>query len=113
MSLEIIFSKLIDLLGQEGIETNRTLIYCQTSRQCAVLYRMFALTLKDRFYHAIQKPHNRLIEMNHAGTTECVKGHVINDFGNVKGHIRILISTINFGMGVDCKFVWQVIHFGP
>ena len=113
MPLEIIFSKLIDLVGKEGIETKRTLIYCQTRRQCGVLYRMFELTLKDKFYHGIQKPHNRLIEMYHAGTPESVKGHVINDFGNVKGHIRILISTIAFGMGVNCKSVRQVIHFGP
>ena len=31
----------------------------------------------------------------------------------MKGHIRILISTIAFGMGVNCKSVQQVIHFGP
>ena len=28
MPLEIIFSKFIDLVGKEGIETKRTLIYC-------------------------------------------------------------------------------------
>ena len=102
MPLEIIFSKLIDLVGKEGIETKRTLIYYQTRRQCGVLYRMFELTLKDKFYNGIQKPHNRLVGMYHAGTPESVKGHVINDFGNVKGRIRILMSTIAFGMGVTC-----------
>ena len=111
MPLDIIFSKLIDLVGKEGIETKRTLIYCQTRWQYAVLYRMFELTLKYKFYNGIQKPHNRLIEMYHAGTPESVK--VMNDFGNVKGHIRILISTIAFGMGINCKPVRQVIHFGP
>ena len=91
MPLEIIFSKLIDQVEKEGIETNRALICCQARRQCGVLYRMFELTLKDKFYHGIQKSHNRLVEMYHAGTPESVKGREINDFGNVKGHICILI----------------------
>ena len=29
------------------------------------------------------------------------------------GHIRVLIATIAFGMGVNCKNVQSIIHFGP
>ena len=29
------------------------------------------------------------------------------------GNIRILICTVAFGMGVNCKGVYRVIHFGP
>jgi superfamily II DNA/RNA helicase len=31
----------------------------------------------------------------------------------MKMHILVLISTIAFGMGIDCKSVRRVIHFGP
>ena len=27
--------------------------------------------------------------------------------------MRILVATIAFGMGVDCKGVYRTIHFGP
>ncbi|EDO29588.1 predicted protein, partial [Nematostella vectensis] len=27
--------------------------------------------------------------------------------------VRLLIATIAFGMGVDCKGVKRVIHYGP
>ncbi len=29
------------------------------------------------------------------------------------GHIRVLICTVAFGMGVNCKSVRRVVHFGP
>lgn len=113
MPLEIVFSRLIDELSRKGIKTDRALIYCQTRKQCGLLFRMFELNLKDKFYHGTSKPQNRLVEMYHAGTPNSVKEHVICDFGHEEGHVRLLISTIAFGMGVNCKCVHQVIHFGP
>lgn len=29
------------------------------------------------------------------------------------GKIWVLICTVAFGMGINCKSVWRVIHFGP
>ena len=29
------------------------------------------------------------------------------------GTVRLLIATIAFGMGVDCKGVQRVVHYGP
>lgn len=31
----------------------------------------------------------------------------------LESHMRVLICTIAFGMGVNCKGVRKVIHFGP
>jgi hypothetical protein len=64
----------------------------------------------DKFYHGTSKPQNRLVEMYHVGTPNSVKEHVICDFGHEEGHVRLLISTIAFGMGVNCKCVHPVIH---
>ena len=113
MPLEMVFSGLIDELYKNGVEADRTLIYCRTRKQCALIYRMFELNLKGNFYHGSPNPQNRLVEMYHAGTPDLVKQHIVNDLGDEEGHIRVLISTIAFGMGVNCKCVHQVIHFGP
>ena len=65
---------------------------------------MFELNLKEHFYHGDStNPQNRIIEMYHAGTPDSVKHHIVSDLENKEGHIRILISTLAFGMGVDCK----------
>ena len=51
--------------------------------------------------------------MYHAGTPEPVKKHISKDVSKEDGHIRVLISTIAFGMGVDCKQISRIVHFGP
>ena len=54
-----------------------------------------------------------MVEMFHAGTPEAVKKHILCNMSQPKGHIRIVACTVAFGMGVDCKEVHRVIHFGP
>lgn len=60
-------------------------------------------------YHTTVSPRNRIVEMYHAGTPVSVEDHMaIED-----GHVRILICTVAFGTGVNCRSVRRVIHFGP
>ena len=55
-----------------------------------------------------------MVDMYHAGTPVAVKNHISEDMGNDEGHICVfIISTIAFGMGVNCKQVRRVVHFGP
>ena len=51
--------------------------------------------------------------MYHSTTDEIVKAHIINQFSKLRGTIRILVSTIAFGMGVNIKGLYNIIHFGP
>ncbi len=56
---------------------------------------------------------NRLVEMLHAGTPQSVKDHVVKNLTATDSHLRVLIATVAFGMGVNCKEVRRIIHFGP
>ena len=64
-------------------------------------------------FHGNIQPQNRIVDMYHAGTPTAVKDHISENMANDSGHIRVLISTIAFGMGVNCKKVRRIVHFGP
>ncbi len=70
------------------------------------------LELEGSIYNGGANPRNRMVEMFHSGTPDSVKDHVLQSLSSNDGHIRILICTIAFGMGVDCKNISRIIHFG-
>ena len=73
------------------------------------IYCYFHNTLSERFNDFRDRPY----AMFHSQTSQVIKEHIINSFSNSDGHVRILIATIAFGMGVDCKGLNTVVHFGP
>ena len=113
-SMETIFRPIIEEVYQNKERTVRTLIFCQTRKHCALLYRMFNIHLGDKMYIGNElDPKKRLIDMFHAGTPENVKGHIVNEMANSDSVLRILICTSAFGMGINCKMLSRSIHFGP
>ena len=48
--------------------TPRTLIYCQTRKQCSVLFRIFEVFLGHGIFQGTIKPQNRIVEMYHASS---------------------------------------------
>lgn len=84
------------------------MIFCQ----CALIWKMFELSLGNKFYaDSIEEPRSRLVEMFHAGIPSSVKSHILVEIGKEESCLRILVATIAFGMGVDCKDIHRVIHF--
>ena len=46
------------------------------------------------------------------GTNTQVKNQIVTNF-TTPSPLRIIISTVAFGMGVDCPDVHLVVHLGP
>ena len=111
--IELAFSSLISEVKGLNTETPRTLIYCQTRKQCSVIFRVFEVYLGKHLYHTCTLPKSRIVEMYHAGTPASVKDHNPKSMALDEGNVRVLICTVAFGMGVNCKKVRRVIHFGP
>ncbi len=114
LDLSVVFSQIINEVKSKKESTCRTIIYCQTRKQCAILWHIFKLQLGVHFYaYGKEKPINYLVQMFHAGTPDSTKSLILENILQLDGHIRILICTVAFGMGVNCKGVYRVIHFGP
>ena len=107
------FGPLINELLGKGKNSRRRIIYCQTVKQCSHLFRMFELELGYSLYVCEIKPSNRLVEMMHSGSPPSVKTLVLDQFGDSSKNVRILITTVAYGMGIDCNSITLVIHFGP
>ena len=106
MPVSTIFQFLIEELKTKKVACKRTMILCQTRKQCALLYSVFQDSLGTVFFlNGQPNPKERLMEMFHAGTPVSVKKHILNNICEVGGHIRVIACTVAFGMGVNCKEV--------
>ena len=114
LELEIIFKNLIDEIKDLKHDVKQTIIFGQTRKQCSVIYRMFCLAFgNDLYAHGRQDPTMRIIDMFHAGSPNSVKEHSIHEMGHFDSHLTVIICTIAFGMGIDCKDTCRSIYFGP
>ncbi len=114
LPLNQLFADLIEEIGINSVTAKRTIIYCQTRKQCAHLHRVFEVSLGRKFYKDCTPKHTRrMVEMYHAGTPSSAKKHISKNFSKPDGHVRTLIATIAFGMGINCQNVQHVLHFGP
>eukprot|EP00794_Sanderia_malayensis_P001779 gene1779-1983_t len=105
----VIFSSIIDDVRQHGYNSRRIIVFCRSHNHCRALFRLF----DQEFHHLYPNYKSRPYAMFHAGTDEEIKGHVINSMGKIDSSVRVVFATTAFGMGVDCKDVYHIIHFGP
>ena len=114
LTLEDIFINTLNSLSVRMEHCDRVIIYCQSRTQCALIWQMFSEQLGCKLYlNEVKNPRNRLVEMFHAGTPAQVKEHIIKQASKKNSHLRIIICTVAFGMGVNCVSFNKVIHFGP
>lgn len=109
------FSWIVKELKECGSAATRTIIYCQTIKQCAVVYSTLKTLLGDKIYENSEERDFKkvLLEMLHSCSPQSNKEHILQSFQSDQGSVRVLVATIAFGMGVDCKQVNRTIHFGP
>lgn len=109
------FDWLFQMIKAKGSQSERCIIYCQTVNQCSTLFSLFSVCLGSKIYlnEEKQNPKERIVEMMHARTPENVKETILTSMANHDGHLRVLICTIAFGMGVDAKGVKTIVNFGP
>lgn len=103
------FSWLLDELKAEGSATQRVIIFCRNRDHVRLLYRAFDNALGKQYKDYLSRPY----EMYHSGTDQEIKNFVSQQFSIEGGITRVLFATMAFGMGVNCKDLKTIIHYGP
>ena len=101
-------------LVQLKLDTPKVIIFCRQFDECSKMYRTFKHYLGTNFTFPSGAPDlakYRVVDMYTGGCTQSeVKETIIKSFCS-STQLRIVISTIAFGMGVDVPDVQQVIHW--
>ncbi|KAK3735066.1 hypothetical protein QZH41_010785 [Actinostola sp. cb2023] len=114
VEIEYYFAWLVKDLCECRVNAERTIIYCQTIKQCGMIYATLRSMLGKQFYIGeLEDNKSTIVEMLHSCTPTANKKNILESFGDPTGTVRVLVATIAFGMGVDCKGVHRTIHFGP
>ena len=107
------FASIIKELREKRISFERVIIYCQTIKICANIYGVFKEELGQDMYFSNDDITSGMVEMYHSRIDELNWDNIVKDFSNPNGHIRVLIATIAYGMGINCQGVKSIVHYGP
>ena len=92
------FEWLVKEPWEHGINTTRIIIYCQTIKQCSLLYATLKGTLGDNMYPGEIGDRKRvLVEMLHSCTPNANKEAVLQAFKEPDSDLCVLVATIAFG----------------
>ena len=104
-----------NLAKELRMNTPRVLIYCKRIKDCDEIYDFLESKLKEYIRHPIDSPDlskYRLVDKYTSITDPKVKENIVASFTS-SSILRVVISTIAFGMGVNCCDITKVINVGP
>lgn len=112
VSLEESFDSVITRLQDERTLFPRMIIYGRSFDMCSNLYLLFRSKLGEDFTEPKDAPdlsQFRLVDMYTSIIEKEHKDNILRLF-TTESHLRIVIATVAFGMGVDFPDIRQVIH---
>ncbi len=113
-SVSITFGKFVGMLKSEKTSFPKTIIYGRSFDMCSKIYMFLQDQLGPSFTNpedAPDVPEFRLVDMFTSITDANLKTNILWNFKENK-NLRVVVATVAFGMGIDCKDVRQIIHVG-
>ena len=114
-SLEDTFAPLVEELRRKRQQMDRVIIFCREIMTCADIYSFLRLRLGDQHTEPVGAPSLscfRLIEMFHTCCTKGLKDAILAQFSR-ESPLRVVVTTTEFGMALDCPDLRRIIHWDP
>ena len=90
-------------------KSQRVIVFCRRMKDVRKLFKFFNVALGHIYHDFTTRPY----AMFHSKTSDTIKNYILDSFSKHDGKIRFLIATVAFGMGVDCKGLNYIFHYGP
>ena len=107
---------LVEELESKRANVDKTIIFCRTYETVTAIYRYFKANLRESMTEPPGFPDLacfRMVDMFTACTHMDVKKSILCSFVQPTHHLRIIIATVAFRMGLDCSNIRRVIHWAP
>jgi len=98
------------LVEQQQETCPKTLVFATSISTVSDVYEWLMARLRQKAFQ--NQTNSRLVSMFRAHITPSLQQNIINDFRKPDSVIRVVVSTIAFGMGVQIPDVRQVVHWG-
>ena len=108
------FQWIVDMVIENGLQTPKTIIFCNSLKDVALLVSFLFEKLGLKLYppKLPELPVNRLVGIYHSHTLQKYKDRVVDSFKDNKGNVRIVVATSALSMGVNFPDVVYVVHAG-
>ena len=104
---------LVEMVRKEGTSTPKTTIFCPNINATARLYRCIRYTLEeDAFVGGTWKQDDILVDMYHSHNDNDTREIILKEFVKCTSTIRLLVTTVALGLGVQIPDVRYVVHWG-
>ena len=101
-------------LRAEKQHFNKTIIYARSINSVTELYAWLLGCLEEDVYvrPTVSSDKQSMVAMYHAHLSEDRQKMTVDEFRKPDSAIRVVISTIAFGMGVEVPDIRQIVHWG-
>ena len=107
------FQPIVDRLKRERT-MNRIIVFCRTYNEVIGIHRFFECALGEYFTEPKGSQANyvkyRVVDMYTHCTDSSVKKKILEQFTSPSS-LHVVITTVAFGVGIDCQDVRQIIHW--
>ena len=112
--IAVLINELVEEIKQKQNTFPKTVLFCRRYNDCSLFY----LSLRKRLGPFFTFPSGypdlqqfRIADMYTRACTPEVREKILNTFTQTSSHLRLVIATSSFGMGIDCADIRCIIHW--
>ncbi len=104
---------IVEGLSEQGNNFPKTVIFAQTKGVVNDIHAFIKRSLGDKAYHnEVKEADNRLISKYHGSVSDDLQKWTLTQMANPSSNLKVIATTVAWGMGVDVKDIRTVVVFG-